>query len=90
MSFSLLEISPRLLILFSSRLVMVDPVQSHWGSLAVAADFCATTVAFGLVALAAAVEDAMTFFFPMALRISPSSFGSLGAVAMASRKQGRR
>jgi hypothetical protein len=40
------------------------------------------------VALAAALEDVVTFFLPMVLESSLSSFWNLGAVAMASGKQG--
>jgi hypothetical protein len=58
-------------MLFSSSLVMVDAVQSHWASLAATADLCATPGTFGLVALAAALQDAVTYFLPMALGSSP-------------------
>jgi hypothetical protein len=68
---------------------MADAIQSHWASLAAAAGFNATPAAFGPVALAAAREEAVFFFFPMALGTS-SRIQNLGAVAMGGRKQGRR
>jgi hypothetical protein len=70
MSFSLLEISPKRRILFSSRFVMVDHVQSHWRALVVAVcvaaeDLGAAPVGFGPVALAVALDDTSAFFFPI-------------------------
>jgi hypothetical protein len=90
MSPASLEISPRLLIFFSSRLVMVYAAQSHWRSVAAAADFGAAPVTLRPAALAVALEDATTFFLPIVLEVFPSSLGSSGAAAMESRKQGRR
>jgi hypothetical protein len=67
---------PRLLILFSSRLVMVDAAQSHWGSVAAAVDFSAALVALGLATLAVALEDAAAFFLPIVIEFFPSKLGS--------------
>jgi hypothetical protein len=65
MFFSLPEINPKWRILFSSRLVMLDHFQSHWGPLAAASaaveDLNATAAGFD----AAALEEVSTLFFPI-------------------------
>jgi hypothetical protein len=85
MSFSLAEINTKLLSFFSSRLVMEEATQSHWGSLAPAPDLRAAVGALELEALAVAPEDAGILFLPM-VQEKPLlvSFKDLREVAMAS------
>jgi hypothetical protein len=84
MSSSLAEIRPNFLSFFSSRLVMEEASQSHWGSLVEALDLRVTVGALEPVALVAAPEDAAILFLPMMLK-KPFLVSSkdLRAVAMA-------
>lgn len=79
---SLVEISPKVLSFFSSRLVMEEAVQSRF---LVAAPALRDAVgALDPAALAVAPEAAAIFFLPIALK------EFLGAVAMVRREQGGR